>query len=142
MYSRLKLSHAGDSEHAIHLDKEIGLGGDTVLVRKSGAPLSEPVPGLYTRAVFSQVAGTGKYEIASEFVGDSWVLGEGVASKTDIPRLASDMMRLYEDDYIRVWGRLDWRSRCAADDEQPGSVHRHGAAREPDLAVEAAAGPG
>jgi type VI secretion system protein ImpL len=106
MYSRLKLSHAPDTEHAIHLDREIGLGGDGVLIRKSGIPLSEPIPALYTRAVFSEVATTGKYEVANDFVAESWVLGEGVASKTDIPQLASDMMRLYEDDYIGVWDTL------------------------------------
>jgi type VI secretion system protein ImpL len=103
MYSRLKLSHAADTEHAIHLDKEIGLGGDTVLIRKSGIPLSEPIPALYTRPVFNEVATTGKYAVANDFVSESWVLGEGVASKADIPQLAGDMMRLYEDDYIRVW---------------------------------------
>jgi type VI secretion system protein ImpL len=106
MYSRLKLSHGGDTEHAIHLDKEIGLGGDSVLIRKSGASLSEPIPALYTRAVFNDVATTGKYQVANDFVSESWVLGEGVASKADIPQLASDMMRLYEDDYIRVWDAL------------------------------------
>ena len=103
MYSRLKLSHASDSEHEIHLDKEIGLGGDTVLVRKSGAPLAEPLAALYTKPVFISVATTGKYEVANDFVSDSWVLGEGVANKADIPKLAGDMMRIYEDDYIRVW---------------------------------------
>jgi type VI secretion system protein ImpL len=106
MYSRLKLSRGSDTEHAIHLDKEIGLGGDTVLVRKSGAPLADPVPALYTRAVFSEVAATGKYEVANDFVSESWVLGEGVASKADIPKLAGDMMRLYEDDYIHIWDAL------------------------------------
>lgn len=106
MYSRLKLSHAGDTEHAIHLDKEIGLGGDSVLVRKSGQPLSSPVPGLYTRAVFSQIATTGKLELAKDFVADGWVLGEGVASMAQMPKLTGDMMRLYEDDYIRVWDIL------------------------------------
>ena len=85
MYSRLKLSRAGDTEHAIHLDKEIGLGGDSVLVRKSGAPLSDPIPALYTRPVFTDVATTGKYEVANDFVAESWVLGEGVASKTETP---------------------------------------------------------
>ena len=103
MYSRLKLTHAGDTGHAIHLDKEIGLGGDAVLVRKSGQPLSTPIPGLYTRVVFSQIATTGKLELAKDFVSDSWVLGEGVASMEQMPRLTGDMMRLYEDDYIRVW---------------------------------------
>ncbi|HTV80433.1 MAG TPA: type VI secretion system membrane subunit TssM [Steroidobacteraceae bacterium] len=106
MYSRLKLSSASDTQHAIHLDKEIGLGGDSVLIRKSGTPLSEPVPALYTQPVFQDVATTGKYTIANDFVGDSWVLGEGVASRTDIPRLVNDMMRLYEDDYIRTWDAL------------------------------------
>ncbi len=106
MYSRLKLGHAGDTEHAIHLDKEIGLGGDTVLVRKSGQPLSTPIPGLYTRAVFNQVATTGKLELAQEFLSESWVLGEGIASMAEMPRLTGDMMRLYEDDYIRVWDSL------------------------------------
>jgi type VI secretion system protein ImpL len=106
MYSRLKLKFAVDTEHAIHLDKEIGLGGDTVLVRKSGQPLSNPVPGLYTRVVFNQVATTGKLELAKDFLSDSWVLGEGVASMAEMPRLTGDMMRLYEDDYIRVWDAL------------------------------------
>ena len=106
MYSRLKLSYVGDTEHAIHLDKEIGLGGDTVLVRKSGQQLSAPVPGLYTRGVFNDVATTGKIELAEDFVSESWVLGEGVASLTDMPRLSGDMMRLYEDDYIKIWDAL------------------------------------
>jgi type VI secretion system protein ImpL len=106
MYSRIKLTYAGDDEHAIHLDREIGLGGEGLLVRKSGVPLSTPFPAIYTRHVFDEVASTGKLEVVSEFVGDSWVLGEGVASVGDAPRLASELMRLYEDDYIRAWDEL------------------------------------
>ena len=97
MYSSLKPVYLRDTEHAIYLDKEIGLGGDSVFVRKSGVPLSVPIPALYTRKVFEEVATTGKYEVANDFVGDSWVLGEGVASRADIPRLAGELMRLYED---------------------------------------------
>ena len=103
MFSRLKLSYAGDTEHAIHLDKEIGLGGDTLLVHKNGAPLSDPIPALYTRAVFSEVALGGKEKVANDFVGDSWVLGEGVASKADVPKLALQLMEIYEDRYIKAW---------------------------------------
>jgi type VI secretion system protein ImpL len=106
MYSSLKPGYLRDLSHAIYLDKEIGLGGESAFVRKSGVPLSEPIPGLYTRPVFEEVATTGKYEVANDFVSDSWVLGEGVASKADIPRLAGEMMRLYEDDYIRTWDSL------------------------------------
>ena len=103
MYSSLKPAYLRDSAHAIYLDKEIGIGGDSVFVRKSGMPLSEPIPALYTRRAFEEISTTGKYEVANDFVGDSWVLGEGVASKADIPRLAGELMRLYEDDYIRAW---------------------------------------
>jgi type VI secretion system protein ImpL len=103
MYSRLKLGHAGDAEHSIHLDKEIGLNGEGMLIRKSGIPLSDPIPGLYTRAVFNDVATTGKYEVAKDILSESWVLGLGAVSPTETANYAAGMMRLYEDDYIRIW---------------------------------------
>lgn len=106
MYSRLKLSYAGDSRDAIDLEQEIGLGGASVFVRRSGTPLSELIPALYTRKVFDQVATTGKYEVAKDFIGESWVLGPGVATAADLPKLADGMMQLYETDYIRFWDGL------------------------------------
>ena len=59
-----------------------------------------------TRDVFDSVATTGNYELAKDFVSDSWVLGEGVATWQTSRTWPSDMMRLYEDDYIRVWDAL------------------------------------
>lgn len=106
IYSRLKLNYANDTEHALHLDQELGLAGDRVLVRRNGAPLTEPVPSLYTRPVFMKIARTGKLEVARDFLADGWVLGEGVSSGADIPRLSADMMRIYEDDYIKVWDNV------------------------------------
>lgn len=120
MYSRLKLSYAGDTHDAIHLDQEIGLGGTSAFVRRSGTPLSEPIPALYTRKVFDEVATTGKYEVAKDFIGESWVLGPGVASAADLPKLADGMMQLYEDDYIRYWDTLlaDIQPRPATSPQQ------------------------
>ena len=43
MYSSLKPGYLRDAAHAIYLDKEIGLGGDSVFVRKSGVSLSDPI---------------------------------------------------------------------------------------------------
>jgi type VI secretion system protein ImpL len=106
MYSRLKLSHSGDTEHDLRIDRQIGLGGDSVFVRKGGQPLSTPIPGLYTRAVFNEVATTGKLALAKDFISDSWVLGDGATSLAEMPKLTGEMMRLYEDDYIRVWDAL------------------------------------
>lgn len=106
MYSRLKLSYADDTEHAIDVGKELGLGGDNVFVRKSGASLSEPMPGLYTKTVFKQISTTGQLELVRQFVADNWVLGGDIADAARSPQLTSQFMQLYEDDYIRAWDTL------------------------------------
>jgi type VI secretion system protein ImpL len=106
MYSRLKLSYADDKEHAIDVSREVGLGGDTVFVRKSGASLSQPIPGLYTKPVFKQIGSTGKLELVKQFVSDNWVMGGDIGDLAKSPQLTTQFMQLYEDDYIRVWDAL------------------------------------
>ncbi|HKR36474.1 MAG TPA: type VI secretion system membrane subunit TssM [Steroidobacteraceae bacterium] len=106
MYSRLKLSYADDAEHAIDVAREIGLGGDSIFVRKSGASLSQPIPALYTKSVFKDIAGTGKLQLVAQFVSENWVLGGELADLAKSPQLGSQLMALYEDDYIRVWDAL------------------------------------
>ena len=106
MYSRLKLSYADDKERAIDVAREIGLGGDNVFVRKSGASLSQPIPALYTKAVFKEIAGTGKLQLVAQFVSENWVLGGDLADLAKSPQLGAQLMQIYEDDYIRVWDAL------------------------------------
>jgi type VI secretion system protein ImpL len=106
MYSRLKLSYADDTEHAIDIGKEIGLGGDAVFARKSGVSLSQPMPGLYTKQAFQQISGAGQLELVKQFVSDNWVLGGDVAAIARTPQLSSQFMQLYEDDYMRQWDAL------------------------------------
>ena len=78
MYSRLKLDYARDTRHALRLDVAAGPGANQVLVRQSGAPLSDPVPALYTRDVFREVNTTGKFGLIKNFAADAWVFGRGV----------------------------------------------------------------
>lgn len=106
MYSRLKLSYADDKENAIDVSREIGLGGDTVFVRKSGASLSQPIAGLYTKPVFNQIATAGKLELVRQFVSDNWVMGGDISDLAKSPQLTTQFMQLYESDYIRVWDAL------------------------------------
>ncbi len=106
MYSRVRLSYAGDTEHAIVLDKELGLGAQAVMIRKSGASLQQPLPALYTRAVFDEFNATGKLQLVSQFLGDSWILGDKAPPLTESPRLAADVVQLYEQDYIKAWDAL------------------------------------
>jgi type VI secretion system protein ImpL len=103
MYSRVRLSYAADTERAISLDKELGLGAQAVLIRKSGSPLQKPLPALYTRAVFDEFNTTGKLQLVSKFLDDSWILGDKAPPVTESPRLAADVVQLYEQDYIKAW---------------------------------------
>ena len=106
VYSRVRLSYAGDTARALVLDKELGLGGQGVLVRKRGGSLQTPFPALYTRAVFDEFNTTGKLQLVSQFLEDSWVLGDKAPALTQSPRLAADVVQLYEQDYIKAWDGL------------------------------------
>ncbi|HLZ96922.1 MAG TPA: type VI secretion system membrane subunit TssM [Steroidobacteraceae bacterium] len=103
MYSRVRLSYAADTDRSISLDKELGLGAQAVMIRKSGIALQKPLPALYTRAVFDEFNTTGKLQLVSRFLDDSWVLGDKAPSVTESPRLAADVVQLYEQDYIKAW---------------------------------------
>ena len=103
MYSRLKLSYRDDAKRSLRLDLAAGPGADRVLIRQSGSPLSEPIPALYTRAVFREVNTTGKYELPMQFAADGWVFGRSLLDASNSGALAYEMMKLYEQDYIRAW---------------------------------------
>jgi len=103
MYSRLKLSYADDSRRAVRLDLASGSGAPLVLVRRSGKPLSEPLPSLYTRAVFDEVNAIGKYKLVKQFADDSWVFGGNVLDVARGRELIFDVLDVYEQDYIDFW---------------------------------------
>jgi len=117
MYSRLELEYATDSKRALRLDIASGPGSDQVLMRASGAPLSEPVPALYTRKVFQEINATGKYTVMQQFAADSWVFGGNLLDLRNSGTLMYQMLSLYEQDYIRVWDAVlqDVKLRPAAD---------------------------
>jgi type VI secretion system protein ImpL len=103
MYDQLKLIHADDTSHDLRLDIAAGIGAERVLSRKSGKRLSEPVPGLYTRAVFDQISGLGTVDLVKQFSQDSWVMGDSAFDMQSSARMASQVMEVYADDFIRTW---------------------------------------
>ncbi len=117
MYSRLKLEYASDTKRALRLDIASGAGADQVLVRTSGAPLSDPVPALYTRNVFREVNTTGKYKVMEQFAADSWVFGGSLLDVSGSGARTYEMLSLYEQDYIRAWDAVlqDVKLRPATD---------------------------
>jgi type VI secretion system protein ImpL len=106
MYSRLRLNYVGATDRALRLDEAAGLGADRVFARKSGTSLATPVPALYTRDVFDEVAGLGAVDLAKQFLDDSWVLGDQGPSIAASVRMTSDVMAIYEQDYIRAWDEI------------------------------------
>jgi type VI secretion system protein ImpL len=103
MYDQLKLSHVDDTSHDLRLDIASGIGVERVFVRKSGKKLSEPVPGLYTRAVFDQISTLGTVGLVTQFSKDNWVMGDNALDVQSSARMASQVMDLYADDYIQTW---------------------------------------
>ena len=103
MYNQMKLSHVDDVGHDLRLDIAAGIGAERVLARKSGKKLSDPVAGLYTRAVFDQIAALGTLGLVKQFSQDSWVMGDSALDMQGSARMASQVMDVYADDYIQAW---------------------------------------
>jgi type VI secretion system protein ImpL len=104
IYSRVRLSYA-DDKRQLRLDQQLGINS-TTMVRRSGKSLATPFPALYTRPVFDEFNAKGKYELVVDFLKDSWVLGDKTLPATQSPQLASQVVQLYEQDYIRAWDGL------------------------------------
>ncbi|MDE2263899.1 MAG: type VI secretion system membrane subunit TssM, partial [Gammaproteobacteria bacterium] len=102
IYDRLKLSYLNDTQQALRLDMAAGTGA-SVLVRRSGTPLSTPVAALYTRAVFDKINSRGRYQLVQEFLQDSWVFGGNLPDLHASGTLVYDVMNLYETDYQQYW---------------------------------------
>ena len=105
IYDQLKLRYLNDPSQALRLDLKIGTGA-SVLVRRSGVPLSQPVPALYTRAVFEHVNGQSRYQLVESFLKNSWVFGSDVPDLRASGTLAYQVMSLYESDYLDYWKSL------------------------------------
>jgi type VI secretion system protein ImpL len=101
VYSFVKISYADDAAGALRFD---GLGIDRVFRRKSGTSLTQPMPSLYTAKTFEKVVSSSVDETLKQFTEDRWVWGETRASNpVDTARLKSQVIDLYEKEYIRVW---------------------------------------
>lgn len=107
VYGRLKrlLSHDPDLK-PVSVTMLGGPQSELVFTRKSGKPLSDGVPGLYTPDGYwnhfdKQIT---RVE-ASLHADDRWVLGN-VADDGDKAQTDSAVRQLYMDDYIRQWDGL------------------------------------
>jgi type VI secretion system protein ImpL len=115
MYSRLKLNYVGDQKRALRLDLKLGPDAEAAFYRNSGAKVSDPLPAIYTRPVFNEISSTGKLLLVKQFAEDRWVFGDKVFDLANVPRVAYQVMQVYEQDYIRFWDAMiaDMRLRSS-----------------------------
>jgi len=104
LYDGVKRAYSGDNTQGLRIDQLAGLGVETVFKRRSGLPLSAPMPGLYTRNVFKQITGAGRATLLAELSKDAWVWGENSATALVAAGAhLNDVTTLYETDYRNAW---------------------------------------
>ena len=84
VYRYIRLSYASDSARALRLDIASGVGADRVLRRRSGAPLSKPIPAFYTATVFKEVTAKAMDDLAGQLAAERWVWGDEGAPRVSI----------------------------------------------------------
>jgi type VI secretion system protein ImpL len=83
-----------------------GAAGAQVFTRRSGARLTDGLPGLYTVDGFYKVVLPQLPRALSEVASDSWVLGKQSEFDVTSPQamtLQRDVVKLYTDDYAANW---------------------------------------
>jgi type VI secretion system protein ImpL len=105
IYGNLKLTADSGNYPPLRLDKELGLLGN-VYQRRSGKPLSDPIPALFTQPVFKHEVDKGIEQSVAQFAADDWVFGANKIDAVQKAQLAQQVLGLYEQDYIKAWDEV------------------------------------
>jgi type VI secretion system protein ImpL len=107
LYDGIKRTYTDEGGQGLRLDQVAGVGADRVFTRRSGLPISTPIPQLYTRDVFKRVTKEGRAELIAQLNKDAWVWGQSsVSAIANSGSLVNGVTNLYEQDYIRAWDAL------------------------------------
>ena len=107
LYDSIKREYSDKADQGPRLDQLAGLEADRVFTRRSGAPLSTPIPPLYTRDVFKQITKEEAPKLLELLRKDAWVWGGSqTATLLNAGKLVSAVTDLYEQDYIQAWDVL------------------------------------
>ncbi|MEX3899867.1 type VI secretion system membrane subunit TssM [Paraburkholderia sp. BR10954] len=105
IYGSVQLDGNRSGAPPLRLDQSLGLL-DNVFSRKSGVPLSQPLPALFTRPVFAAEANGGIERSVDDFVKDYWVFNASRIDPLARSRYEQQVLTLYEQDYIKTWDAL------------------------------------
>ncbi len=104
IYGRLKRTFSADIKGFDVRDAAGGPAAELVFTRKSGKPLADTVPALFTKSGYQKVFIGKSRELTAELAGESWVLGETQApDKDQQEQLLARVRELYLDEYAQLY---------------------------------------
>jgi type VI secretion system protein ImpL len=107
LYDGIKRAYTDEGAQGLRLDQAAGVGADRVFTRRSGLPMSTPIPQLYTRDVFKKIVKEGRAELVAQLNKDAWLWGQSsIAAVASSGALVTGVTNLYEQDYIRAWDAI------------------------------------
>lgn len=108
-YARLKLLGPSGGVPDFSVIQATGPSGPLVLRRRSGAPLTQNIPAMFTVTGYDKTYRTQSLPVVNELANEeAWVLGPGLANQAPNRALTAqaDVQRLYLADYIKAWDTL------------------------------------
>ncbi len=109
VYSTIKGSQPARTLPPWRPSDAAGASGVRVFIRRSGAPLTEGVPGFYTIDGFYKVLLPNLPMATTQVASESWVLGKEAQIDPTSPQvltLQRDVIALYTADYAKRWDAL------------------------------------
>ena len=108
IYQRIRREGMGSEIADFSLLRAAGPEAALVFARRSGKPLGEPLPGLYTRAGYRQGLAPALERLSRQLTAEAnWVLGPSAGLQQVDPALIAEQVReLYLQDYARTWEAL------------------------------------
>ncbi len=104
IYGRLRRTFQGDVPGFNIRDAAGGATAELVFVRKSGAPLAQALPPLFTKQAYQQVFVAKSRELTSELAGESWILGDQqTIDAAEQERLLARVRERYLDEFARLY---------------------------------------
>ncbi|MBC3411217.1 MULTISPECIES: type VI secretion system membrane subunit TssM [Pseudomonas] len=106
VYDRVKRQKLPVAVNDFRVSDAAGRDAALVFRFKSGKPLSEPLPGLFTVEGYRKAFLAASLAQSATLAEERWVLGREPGEAGDAKRLADDVLQLYYQDYIRNWDAL------------------------------------
>lgn len=105
VYSRLKRDALADAEGALVPAEVLGPLGAKVFSRKSGTPLTEPIPKFFTYDGYYKTFLPESKLLAARARSESWVLANARDELTagELAKLDQDVTQLYFAEYLATW---------------------------------------